>query len=57
VLFVLGAAFLTPLVSLPAVAHSWIANAVLIGVVIGEEIDFRTERRKRRAARASAPAS
>jgi low temperature requirement protein LtrA len=53
VLLALGALFLTPLVSLSALAHTWIANAVLVGVVIGEEIDFRTERRKRRAARDS----
>ncbi len=57
VLVVLGAISLTQIVSLTALAHMWIANTVLVGVVVGEEIDFRAERRRRRAARASAAAS
>lgn len=35
-----------------ALAHSWIANLILIGVVIGEEADFRATMRTWRAERA-----
>ena len=34
-----------------ALAHSWIANLILIGVVIGEEVDFRATMRARHAER------
>ncbi len=52
-LLALGTISMLELVSLSALAHSWIANVVLVGVVIGEEIDFQRAMRRRRAERAA----
>jgi low temperature requirement protein LtrA len=40
-LVVLGAAAVLVGAEIPAVAHSWIANVVLAGVVIGEDVGWR----------------
>ena len=53
-LVVLGGGVIATGWAVPALIHSWIANLVLIGVVIGEELDFRSERERRRTVR-SAP--
>ena len=46
-----GSALVTT--GLSALAHSWIANVILAGVVIGEEVDFRRTMRMWRAERAA----
>jgi low temperature requirement protein LtrA len=51
ILVIFGAAVLLSGLQLPALVHSWIANVVLIAVVIGEEIDFRRERSRLRSLR------
>jgi low temperature requirement protein LtrA len=50
-LLLILAATLLPGWPLPALGHSWIANAVLASVVIGEEFDFQREVRRRRSLR------
>ncbi len=51
ILVIFGAVVLLSGLQLPALVHSWIANIVLIAVVIGEEIDFRRERSRLRSLR------
>lgn len=51
ILVIFGAVVLLSGLQLPALVHSWIANVVLIAVVIGEEIDFRRERSRLRSLR------
>ena len=51
ILLIFGAIAILSSWMLPALVHSWIANVVLIAVVIGEEIDFRRERSRLRSLR------